>query len=261
MSVREKVEQYGEIAITPHPAWAQRFWDDLEPLKNAIARHPLFTAMAAGELSLRCFRHALVNFYPLVGNFPHYMSLTLARTHQVDRPGVLDARDWLINNIRIEQRHLYWYRDWAMGFGVSAQELDGCIPPPGMDAINHYLWHINERASIAEGIAATNLAIEWATGDWTRSVVKGMRLYAERGELVLDRRTMAWLRAHAHYDDAHPYEAMELVKRLCNDSEELQQKAFLAARRGMEYYLLALDDCLARGGAESTVAAARDAAA
>lgn len=243
MTAREQKEEYGDIAITPHPAWAQRFWDDLVPLKDAIAGHPLFTDMAAGDLPLSRFRHALLNFYPLVGNFPHYMALTLARAHEVDRPGVLEARDWLINNIRIEQRHLYWYRDWARGFGVSAAELDACIPPPAMDAVNHFLWQVNQRASIAEGIAATNLAIEWATGDWTRSVVKGMRLYAERGEAVLDRRTMAWLRAHAHYDDAHPYEAMELVKRLCGDDAALQHKCFLAARRGMEYYLLALDDC------------------
>jgi pyrroloquinoline quinone (PQQ) biosynthesis protein C len=251
VNARIKEDQYGQIAITPHPAWAQRFWEELLPLKDAIAHHALFTGMAAGELPLASFRHALLNFYPLVGNFPHYMALSLARAHQVDAPGVLDARDWLINNIRIEQRHLYWYRDWAGGFGVGAAELDAVIPPAAMDAINHYLWHINQRATLAEGIAATNLAIEWATGDWTRSVVKGIRHYAERGEATLDRRTMAWLRAHAHYDDLHPFEAMELVKRLCGDDAAMQKKCLEAARRGMEYYLLALDHCQASGGPEA----------
>lgn len=247
MSAREQEEHYGQVAITPHPDWAQRFWDDLLPFKDAIARHPLFVAMAAGDLPLASFRHALLNFYPLVGNFPHYMALTLARAQPVDQPGILAARDWLINNIRIEQRHLYWYRDWAAGFGVTGAALDAVIPPPAMDAINHFLWQVNQRASIAESIAATNLAIEWATGDWTRAVVKGMRLYAERGEAVLDRRSMAWLRAHAHYDDAHPHEAMELVKQLCGDDAALQRRCLQAARRGMEYYLLALDHCSAAG--------------
>lgn len=247
VTAREKEEHYGHVPITPHPAWAQRFWDDLAPVKDRIAVHPLFGEMGAGELSLARFRRALLNFYPLVGNFPHYMGLTLAKAHEVSRPGVLETRDWLINNIKIEQRHLYWYRDWAMGFGISAEALDTVCPPPAMDAVNHYLWHVNQRASIAESLAATNLAIEWATGDWTQSVVKGMRLYAERGEARIDRRTMAWLRAHAHYDDVHPHEAMELVKQLCGDDTALQQKAFAAARRGMEYYLLALDDCYARG--------------
>jgi hypothetical protein len=36
---------------------------------------------------------------------------------------------------------------------------------------------------------------------------------------------------------------MELIKRLCADQPELQQKAFLAAKEGLEYYALALDEC------------------
>ncbi len=247
MTAREKEEHYGHIERTEHPAWAQQFWDDLIPFKDRIARHPLFTEMGAGELSLARFRHALLNFYPLVGNFPHYMALTLAKSWQTSVPGVLETRDWLINNIKIEQRHLYWYRDWAGGFGITEEMLDTVVPPAAMDAVNHFLWHVNLRGSIAEGIAATNLAIEWATGDWTVSVVHGMKTYAERGEARIDRRSMAWLRAHAHYDDAHPYEAMELVKKLCGDDVALQQRAFAAAQRGMEYYLLALDDCYAKG--------------
>lgn len=239
----KREDRYGQIALTPHPAWAQDFWDQLIPYKERISRHPLFEAMAAGSLPLPHFRHALLNFYPLVGNFPHYMGLTLAKAYESHVSGVLETRDWLINNIKIEQRHLYWYRDWAMGFGLSAHELDTVTPPAAMDAINHYLWHINQRGSIAEGLAATNLAIEWATGDWTQSVVRGMRIYAARGEACIDKRSMAWLRAHAHYDDAHPYEAMELVKQLCGHNHALQQRAFAAARRGMEYYLLALDTC------------------
>lgn len=247
MTAREKEEHYGQVERTPHPAWAQDFWDRLIPIKDQIASHPLFSEMAAGELSVARFRHALLNFYPLVGNFPHYMALTLAKSYQTSVPGVLETRDWLINNIKIEQRHLYWYRDWAMGFGITSEALDTVTPPTAMDAINHYLWHLNLRGSIAEGIAATNLAIEWATGDWTMSVVSGMKAYAERGEARIDRRSMAWLRAHAHYDDAHPYEAMELVKKLCGDDKVLQERSFAAAARGMEYYLLALDDCYEKG--------------
>src|SRR6218665_3821500 len=79
MTAREKEERYGQVVITPHPAWAQSFWDRLMPLKESIAQHALFSEMAEGKLSLARFRHALLNFYPLVGNFPHYMGLTLAK--------------------------------------------------------------------------------------------------------------------------------------------------------------------------------------
>lgn len=243
---RRQEDRYGHVELTPHPLWAQQFWDRLVPLKDRIANHVLFAEMAEGNLSLARFRRALLNFYPLVANFPHYMALTLAKTTDTTAPGMLLSRDWLINNIRIEQRHLYWYRDWAIGFGISPAALDTVRPPAAMDAVNHYLWNTNSRGSVEEGLAATNLAIEWATGDWTVSVVKGMRKYAQRGEATIDKRTMAWLRAHAHYDDEHPHEAMELVKQLCV-TEAQQQRAFVAAERGMEYYLLALDDCYERG--------------
>ncbi|MDP2226014.1 MAG: iron-containing redox enzyme family protein [Moraxellaceae bacterium] len=245
-SSKAKEERYGHVELTPHPVWAQAFWERLVPLKDQIASHVLFAEMGAGNLSLERFRRALLNFYPLVGNFPHYMALTLAKTVDITQPGMLASRDWLINNIRIEQRHLYWYRDWATGFGISPAALDTVRPPAAMDAVNHYLWNTNTRGTVAEGLAATNLAIEWATGDWTVSVVSGMKKYAARGEATIDRRTMAWLRAHAHYDDAHPHEAMELIKQLCV-SEAQQAQAFAAAERGMEYYLLALDDCYHRG--------------
>ncbi|HCO63889.1 MAG TPA: hypothetical protein DIT60_03740, partial [Alcanivorax sp.] len=62
------------------------------------------------------------------------------------------------------------------------------------------------------------------------------------GSANINRHTMAWLRAHASYDDAHPHEAMELVKRLATD-QPARQRAFAAAQRGLEYYVLALDDC------------------
>ncbi len=55
---------------------------------------------------------------------------------------------------------------------------------------------------------------------------------------------MVWLNAHAKYDDKHPYEAMELIK-LCATTTEMRAKAFAAAKRGLEYYLIALDACLA----------------
>src|SRR5690606_27580481 len=131
----------------------------------------------------------------------------------------------------------YWYQDWAAGFGISLAELDSVRPSPGMDAVNHYLWDMGRSASLEEGIAATNLAIEWATGEWSQQVVKGMQAYAEAGVAEINRHTMAWLRAHASYDDEHPHEAMELIKRIALAPEQ-QQRALVAAQRGLEYYIL-----------------------
>ncbi|MFN3715043.1 MAG: TenA family transcriptional regulator [Alcanivoracaceae bacterium] len=256
--MKKQQKDYDTLTLTEHPPWAQTFWDSLEPFKGKVANHPFFNEMAAGTLHVDCFRHALLNFYPLVANFPHYMGLTLSRAVDMRLPGMLEARDWLIGNIRIEQRHLYWYRDWAKGFGITDADLDNVRPPPAMDAVNHYLWHMSQHAPVAEAIAATNLAIEWATGEWSRKVVHGMREYAKSGAAVIDRRTMAWLRAHAHYDDMHPHEAMELIKRLCHDDVS-REGARHAAQHGMEYYVMALDDCFRLHKPAQKIAAAGNA--
>ncbi len=242
-TTKEKKAYPQPLEITPHNEWSESFWNRLLPAKDRVSNHPFFLDLAAGRLSVRTFQHALLNFYPLVAHFPSYMAMSLAKATAFQSPGVVEARNWLIQNIKIEERHLFWYRDWAMDFGLTVEQLDQVIPPPAMNAVNHYLWNINYRGGLAEGIAATNLAIEWATGDWTIQVYKGIDAYANHPKININARTVAWLKAHAHYDDLHPIEAMELIKRLCNNDPVMQEKAFNAAAQGLAYYELALDDC------------------
>ena len=54
---------------------------------------------------------------------------------------------------------------------------------------------------------------------------------------------MAWIRAHARYDDTHPYEAMEHVV-ACAEEEHDLSRALEAAERSLEYYALGLDEVL-----------------
>jgi pyrroloquinoline quinone (PQQ) biosynthesis protein C len=235
-----------KLEITAHPEWAERFWDGLVPFKDRVAQHRYFQELGAGKLSLERFRRGLIDFYPLVESFPRYMALNLAKTRPGVAPGNAEAKNWLIENIKVEQRHADWWCDWAHGFGCSPEDLYNAHPSTLMDAINHYLWNINTYGSLAEGLGATNLAIEWATGEWTAKVGAGVRSYAQQGLARVDERTMSWLQAHATYDDEHPYEAMELIK-LCAVTEEERRKTFVATKRGLEYYLLALDDCYQPG--------------
>lgn len=243
MTIAEKKPYSKGLEITPHNEWSQAFWDQLSPIKERISRHPFFVRFASGQLTPECVRYALLNFYPLVACFPSYMALNLAKATDFHLPGVTDTRTWLIQNIKVEERHLFWYQDWAIGFGLSVEQLDQVCPPPAMNAVNHFLWSTNHRCSLAEGLAATNLAIEWATSDWTVQVYKGIKNYMNHPDILINRKTVAWLRAHAHYDDVHPYEAMELIKRLCDHDPQLQQKALHAAEQGLAYYELALNAC------------------
>jgi pyrroloquinoline quinone (PQQ) biosynthesis protein C len=231
-----------KIELTPHPEWAQHFWERLVSYKDRIVNHPYFRELKQGSLSIDRARRGLIDFYPLVENFPKYMGLILAKTESRADEGHLRAKTWLMQNMRVEQKHADWWVDWAACVGLSREELDRSEPSAMMDAINHYLWHINTTGSIEEGIAATNLAVEWATGEWSIMILEGVKSYAERGLARFSGRTMTWLNAHASYDDEHPYEAMELIKMIAQKPEQ-QDRAFRAAKRAMEYYELALDDC------------------
>lgn len=244
MDAVKKVSYTRALEITPNEGWAQDFWDRLQPAKTRVSQHPFFVQFASGELQLDCIRYALENFYPLVAHFPSYMALNLAKATAFHQSGVTEARNWLIQNIKVEERHLFWYQDWAGGFGLSTDRLNHTLPPAAMNAVNHYLWSINHRGSLAEGLAATNLAIEWATSEWTVQVHLGMKHYSKHPEVEINSRTLAWLKAHALYDDVHPYEAMELIKRLCDHDPEMQERALIAAEQGLAYYELALDHCM-----------------
>lgn len=243
MGAQENKPYSKELELTPHSEWSQAFWDQLIPIKDRISRHPFFVGFASGQLSPECVRYALLNFYPLVAHFPSYMAMNLAKAIDFHVLGVTETRTWLIQNIKVEERHLFWYQDWASGFGLSVEQLNQARPPAAMDAVNHFLWSTNYRCGLAEGIAATNLAIEWATSDWTVQVYKGIKKYMNQPDIIINTKTVAWLRAHALYDDVHPYEAMELIKRLCDHDPQLQQKALYAAEQGLAYYELALDEC------------------
>lgn len=244
-----RVHYSEDLNVRPLSGWAEDFWKQLEPGKQAIVQHPLFLAMADGSLPVYTYRRALKYFYPLVENFPKYMALNLAKV-QLRLPGHEQAKTWLIGNIKIEQRHAYWYEDWAAGFGLTVEALRETDPPARANAVNHYLWDCGRRSSLEEGLAATNIAIEWATGEWSRSVYEGMKKYQKRGEANASRRTLAWLRAHAAYDDMHPYEAMELIRLICC-TEDQQDRALVAAIEGMDLYKLALDECLLAAGEEA----------
>ncbi len=79
------MNQYStKLEITPHSDWAQKFWDELVPAKERVSKHPLFVDMANGDLSLECFRSALLNFYPLVAHFPSYMAGALAKATNLE---------------------------------------------------------------------------------------------------------------------------------------------------------------------------------
>jgi pyrroloquinoline quinone (PQQ) biosynthesis protein C len=232
-----------KIEITPHPEWVEELLTFLGPYTRQITEHPYFESMARGTLGIEQFRRGLVYFYPLIESFPKYMALNLAKVPAGSAQWNNRARHWLISNIHQERVHTSWWKQWAKGFGVASELLDDEIhPPPSMDAINSYLWRICTHGSLAEGMSATNFAVEGPTGQWTKSVKEGLAKYRGVPGIEINDKTVAWVAEHADYDDMHPHEALEIIKAYATTAEE-QLRVKQAAKRAMEYYRMALDSC------------------
>jgi pyrroloquinoline quinone (PQQ) biosynthesis protein C len=228
-----------EIERTPNAGWAETFWRALMPLKDKIANHSVFQRFRTANLPIEKVRKALVSFYPLVYHFRDHMRLNLAKTDQKNE-GELLARSWLSENIAVEEKHANWWVLWGLSFGCRRNDFDHAQPIPEIDALNHYLWDVNIRGSLVEGIGATNLAIEWPTGEWVKKIATGTEAYSRKGLARLRRDSTRWVKAHAIYDDNHPFEAFELIKR-CAETKIKRRNAFEATKRSMEYYLIALN--------------------
>jgi pyrroloquinoline quinone (PQQ) biosynthesis protein C len=231
------------IRITENPDWINVFLDYIEPFKGKVVQNKIFKDISSGNLTLKQFQGALVNFYPLIESFPKFMALNLAKVPAGGKAWNKRTRFWLMTNINQERLHTGWWREFAFGFGLSRSALDEEIYPPAeMDAINNYLWRISTHGTLAEGIAACNFAVEGPTGEWTRSVVDGIRKYKNVAGTHISDKTLEWVTAHAKYDDKHPDEALEIIKAYAVTKEE-QERVKRAARRSLEYYALALDAC------------------
>lgn len=228
------------LKLTRHPRWVREFRTAVAPIEERIVNSRFFAEMANGTLSMKRFRAGLLYFYPLIESFPQYMGLTLAKAASGNGLNEL-TREWLITNINIERKHTLWYRQWALDFGVSREEFARpVLPPPEIDAVNHYLWRVTSQGTLTEALAAVNYGIEGPSGVWTKRVKKNIKTYARHKGVKIRKGTLLWLNAHAAYDDRHPDEALELIKKFAK-TKEAQEKATQAARRSMEYYALAAD--------------------
>jgi pyrroloquinoline quinone (PQQ) biosynthesis protein C len=228
-----------QIKITEHPQWVNTFLEEAAPHEENIVDSDCFKKMAAGELSIDTFRGIMVCFNPLIENFPKYMALILPKVPAGDTPRNNMARAWLIQNLNIERLHAAWYRDWIWAFGVSREITNQEVHlPPEMDAVNNYLWKVCTYGTLPEAIAALNYAIEGPTGIWTKRVYKNINHYEKHDGVKITRKSLAWLNAHARYDDHHPDEALEIIKAFATTEEE-QGKSIRAVKNGMSYYAMA----------------------
>jgi pyrroloquinoline quinone (PQQ) biosynthesis protein C len=219
--------------------------ESLRPEWDAACWPPLFRQTADGQLpSLRGWQRVLSQFFIIVEAFPKYMGLSLAKTTYGRRPGDASARRWLLQNLGVEAKHAEWYIDWMRAIGLETEQVFNQQPLPEIQALHEHLLATCAHGTLAEGVAASNWAIEGVTGVWTQEVAEPFRQYATQG-VRIDAYSMMWLKAHARYDDMHPEEALEIVKLATNADSDEPFRVQAAARKSLQLYTAALHACCA----------------
>lgn len=245
MSMPSPWTRAGELQdLASYPLWVREIVADIQGLKASVAGHRIFRQMRDAVLPAYASTNFFIRVWPVIEQFPQYMGRNLAKL-QFGRPGHDLARAFLTRNVRVEQSHADYWVAWAEAGGVTREALLKGSSAAASAALAHWCWYICDREPLAEAMAATNYAIEGATGEWAHLVCSSDH-YA--GSLPEDRRKsgMRWLRAHAHYDDSHPWEALEIVATILGEhpGPPEVESVHAAIRRSYEYMRMTLDDCL-----------------
>jgi pyrroloquinoline quinone (PQQ) biosynthesis protein C len=237
----------GELKeIASYPEWLQRVVAETRRDKMRVVEHELFTLMRDAQLPLAAMQRFLKGVWPTIEQFPQFMSMNLKKVTHGTSAGQDLARRYLIHNIRVEQKHAEHWVEWARSADLAIADLHEGDDVEGLAALAHWCWYVCDRSSLATAIAATNYAVEGATGEWS-CVVCAETTYAESLPEHLRGPSMRWLRVHAEYDDTHPWEALDIVATLLGHRPAQQEidRVRRAIRTSYVYMEMALDHAMA----------------
>jgi pyrroloquinoline quinone (PQQ) biosynthesis protein C len=232
-------------SIGSYPVWLQRVVRETSADKHRVVGHELFSLMRDARLPLPAMQRFLIGVWPTIEHFPRFMAMNLKKAEYAASVGTDMARRYLIQNIRVEQKHADHWVEWAKSAGLTLDDLQSSSDIEGLQALAHWCWYVCDRASLAVGVAATNYAVEGATGEWA-CLVCSQGTYAESLPAETRSPAMRWLKVHAEYDDTHPWEALDIVATLLGHAPSPQQIAEVrqAIRSSYAYMEMALDNAM-----------------
>ncbi len=206
-------------------------WEDL--VGGEFARNVIHSAW-----SLEAMRGWILQVYPFIHTFPKFLAEALIKVEDDF------SRSVLIDNIRVEKAHAEHWLWMGEGFGIERSEMLALAEGEravlrDVQSLSDWIWYINTKGSLAEAVAATSFAIEGATGDLSRALLKGFEAYGSHEGVTMTPRTTKWFRNHAKYDDEHPRIALQVVTRYAT-TERARMKVMTAARRSLQLLNLAL---------------------
>lgn len=228
-----------------YPVWLQRVVRNTERLKSRVVHHELFLLMRDARLPLPVMQRFLVGVWPTIEQFPRFMAMNVKKISHGSSLGEDMARRYLLHNIRVEQKHADHWVEWAGAAHLTLDDLKQGDGVEGLAALAHWCWYVCDQAPLAVAMAATNYAVEGATGEWS-CVVCSRNAYAESLPQDIRGPATRWLRVHAHYDDTHPWEALEIIATLLGHAPEARaiDAVQRAIRTSYAYMEMALDHAM-----------------
>lgn len=242
----QEFRRTGELKdITSYPVWLQQVVRDTALAKARVVDHELFALMRDAQLPLAVMQRFLVGVWPTIEQFPRFMAMNLKKTGYGGGRGQEMARNYLMHNIRVEQSHAKHWVEWARAAGLALEDLQRGEDMESLHALAHWCWHVSDHASLPVAIAATNYAVEGATGEWSCVVCSKPDYAASLPEAVRGPATR-WLRVHAEYDDTHPWEALDIVATLLGHAPAVTDIDAVrrAVRSSYGYMAMALDGAM-----------------
>lgn len=231
--------------LNSYPAWLRDVVHQCAGARHEVVNHKLIRGMRDGTAPAAAMWRFFTGLWPVIEQFPQYMAMNLLKVRYGAGPGHTMGRTYLIRNIRVEQNHVEYWLDWAHGHGIGREELFYATRSGAMDALSHWCWRTCDVDPLPVAMAATNYAIEGATGEWATQVCESAE-YAGRFPPEVRNKAMKWLRVHAQYDDTHPWEALEIIAALIGPAASSREVAAIAAAilKSYEYMVMAFNDCL-----------------
>ncbi len=231
--------------LSSYPQWAQEMVAECESTKQSVVDHELWGKMKDGSIGYRGTATFMAGIWPVIERFPAYMALNLLKTRYGRSAGDNLARRWLVRNIRVEQNHAQYWLDWAQGAGVSQDEVLRGNPVRGTEMLANWCEDVCTNGTLAAGIAASNYAVEGATGEWSQLIYESKE-YAESFPDKSRTHSLRWLQLHAEYDDVHPWEALEIVCTLMGTAPTVEEVDHIGAciRRSYTSMRLLADRCV-----------------
>ena len=150
---------------------------DAQIQSKHLLNHPWYHAWSKGELSIEGLREYAKDYYQHVKAFPTYLSAIHCRCEDAG------TRRMLLQNLVEEEagspNHPELWKNFALGLGVTEDELQNHQPSPEMENLVGSFRAICRQQTVAEGIGAL-YAYESQIPDICVSKIDGLKKFYDR---------------------------------------------------------------------------------